>query len=94
MSDAKPPDERNQLITLDVRSDLSAYPWKLPPDVLRMEVVGVGLVPDGAGPGRASVALLAVGPNGEAVVAETTVKLARHAARSLAATMLAWEDDR
>lgn len=73
---------------LKVCGDLGAAPWS---DIDGGRVTGgrverIGLLPEGTTGGRASVALLVRLPNGRYVIAETTWRLFRAAAATLAAT--------
>lgn len=79
---------------LRVFADVEREPWTDvdPATVLHGLVERVGLLRHGTDGGRASVAVLIRLDDGRALVAETTYRLARAAARALGASPIAAEE--
>lgn len=76
---------------LSLYPDLAAHPW--PKDELTRELAGqvenMGILPNGTGAGRATVALTVRLPDGRVIVGETTLRLFAGAARALCASPIA-----
>lgn len=79
--------------SLQVTANIDLDPWvhlakkQLPhnPDGLSASIVRIGLLPDGTQGGRSTVMMEIELPNGDTVIAETTLRLFRLAATSLLA---------
>lgn len=79
---------------LTVTPDIEGAPWAdIPPAAPQGRLERIGLLRNGTHEGRASVGLVIRLPDGSAVVAETTWRLFRTAARALAASPIAAEED-
>lgn len=73
-----------------ITPNVDAAPWTdLGADTTAGALERVGILPEGMESGRASVALVVRLPDGSAVIAETSLRLFRVAARAILATPIA-----
>jgi hypothetical protein len=79
---------------LDVRPDIERSPWSdLGQDIPDGRIERVGLLRNGTSGGRAVVAIVITLPDGRRVLGQTTWRLFNSAARALAASPIAAEED-
>lgn len=70
---------------LDLTLDLTSDPWQLAREPDKAALRKIGVIPDGTNAGRPSVAMLVETDDGEAFVAETTLRLFVTAVRAFCA---------